>query len=317
MRFRKRILTWAFIFVILIGVYLYVVLELISPVLEQNTNTLAIGQRSIVESLMIPIDPPIELDGMTREEIYDLRTKAALVFPWLLYTNYEPSHAVFSQIESGEPWWGITGQYYYGSGELSTAGPSEESRFILNPYLLIGADFSGLSIWSGRPADSFWNSSIITNAALESQKFPYYVEPQNLRWWPGRGRVEVTYDVSEFLGRLNNWTIRTYSYRDASFDLIAYNARDLNLNYIYVDYAQSVYVARDPAPPEPIAIPQYLHRGDSCGYEDGCNNMSPATPELMGLDIQRLPAKLVIYLWREDPGSLAEAPDLTYVINFK
>jgi hypothetical protein len=317
MRFRKRILTWAAVFVVLILVYLYVVLELINPVLQQNTNTLAIGQRAIVESLSIPITPPIELDGLSDDQISDLRIEAALQFPWLLYTNYEPSHTVFSQIENGKPWWGIAGQYYYGAGEQSISGLSEESRYILNPYLLVGVDFSGLSIWSGRPADSFWNQTLITNAALESTSFPFYPDPQNLQWWPGRNRVEVTYNLSEFLPRLNLWTARVYTYRDATFDLIAYNARDLNLNYIYVDYDTSIYVTRNPMPPEPVAIPQYLHRGDSCGYSGGCNVMSPDTLEIMNIEIQRLPAKLVVYLWHEQPASQTEKPDLTYVINFK
>lgn len=317
MRYRRRILTWAAVFIVLIFLYLYVVLELISPILQQNTNTLAIGQRAIIESLSIPIAEPVELDGKTREEIDALRSEAALQYPWLLYTNYEPSHAVFSQIESGKPWWGIPGQYYYGGGELSISGVSEESRYILNPYLLVAVEFSGLSIWSGRAADTFWNQNIITNAALESGKFPYYAQPQNLRWWPGRERVEVTYNLSEYLDRLNIWTIQKYSYLDAHFDLIAYNARDLNMNYIYIDYEESVYITRNPMPPEPIEIPQYLHRGDSCGYEGGCNNMSPATPELMNLEIVRLPAKLVIYLWEDKPASQDEKPGLTYVINIK
>ena len=318
MRYRRKIFIWAVVFIILIIAYLYIVLELINPILQENTNTLAIGQRSLVESLSIPIAEPVELDGMSRDQIYELRKQAALVYPWLLYTNYEPSYSVFSQIEDDRPWWGIAGQYYYGSGEQSIVGPSEESRFILNPYLLLSADFSGLSIWSaGGETDGFWNPNVVTNAALENDKLPYYVEPQNLRWWPERSRVEVSYDLSSYLEQINHWTLRQYTYRDATFDLIAYNARDLNLNYIYIDYDESIYIYKDPAPPEPVIIPQYLHRGDSCGYEGGCNNMSPETPEIMDIHIGKLPAKLIVYLWHEEPADQTETPDLIYVINIR
>ena len=62
MKFRKRVITWVFVFILLILVYLYVVLELIDPILQENTNTLAIGHLSIVDSLSIPISVPPELD---------------------------------------------------------------------------------------------------------------------------------------------------------------------------------------------------------------------------------------------------------------
>ncbi len=317
MRYRRRIITWAIFFVVLIFVYLYVVLELINPIIQQNTNTLAINQFAIIDSLTIPITPPGELNGKTRNEIYELRQNAVMEYSWLIYTKYKPSHAVFSQIEDKNPWWGIAGQYYYGSGDQSILGPAEESRFILNPYLLVAADFSGLSIWNERTGSTFWNRAIITPAALETGRFPFYVSAENLRWWPGRGRVEVTYDLSEYLTRLNHWTAQKYTYQAAAFNLIAYNARDFNLNYLWIDTTQSINIIADTTTQEAIAIPQYLHNGDSCGYPGGCNNMSPATPEIQGIELENLPAKLILYLWRDRPVVNETTPDITYVINIK
>lgn len=316
MSFNRKVFTWIFIFILLILAYIYVVLEVINPVLQENTNTLAIGQLAIVDSLSVPIAPPQELDFKTQEEVYALRQQAALQYAWLLYTSYEPSHQVFSGIEDEKPWWGLQGQYYVGPGEQSLLGLSEESRYILNPYLLVGLDFSGLSIWSGR-TESFWNQGVITPAALETGKFPYFVSPEKLKWWPERSRIEVSYGLTEFLTRLNNWTARKMTYRDASFDLVAYNARDLNMNYIYVDYGESIYVYKEPFPKNAVAIKHYLHSGNSCAYPGGCNDMSPDMPELQDLQISKLPAKVTIYLWKDKPGDVTDVPDITYVVNIK
>ena len=38
-------------------------------------------------------------------------------------------------------------RYFHGTGDDSIAGPSEEFHFILNPFLLVAADFLGLCIW--------------------------------------------------------------------------------------------------------------------------------------------------------------------------
>ncbi|MCE5209083.1 MAG: hypothetical protein LLG42_12340 [Chloroflexi bacterium] len=317
MSYQKRIIRWAAIFIVLILAYLLVVARYINPILAENTNSLAIGQRSIVESLTVPIADSIDLDNMTRDEIYALRQEAIMEYPWLIYTNYEPFKAVFSNISDDLPWWGTAGWYYYGSGDMSADGPSKEALQILNPYLLVSADFSGLSIHSKATAGSFWNESLVTSAALEKDNFPFYVSPENLRWWPERSRVEVTYDLSEYLSALNHWTARSFRVGDASFDLIAYNARDLNMNYIWVDYTQSLNVTKDILPTEASGISHNLRHSDDCGLAGGCNSVDAVTPEIQGLQVKNLPAKLIIYLWNDRPSSTTDTPDITYVINIK
>ena len=316
MRFRKRIFTWAVFFVLLMLGFIFLVLQLIPGVLQQNANTLAVGQVAIVDSLTVPITSPVELDNLSQEEIFALRQKAALQHTWLLFTNYKPSYDVFSGVQGGKPWWGVPGYFYYGKGEQSTAGSSEEARFILNPYLLIGLDFRGLSRWSGR-GETFWNEPQVTEAALIADNFPFYIEPQDLLWWPRRSRVEVSYDLSEYLRRLNNWTARKMTLQDASFDLVAYNARDFNMNYFYVDYTASFYINKGKKPPAAIYIKQHLKQDDSCAVPGGCNNMLPNAGEFQDLRIEKLPAKVVIYLWKQKPSAVTNTPDLTYVINIK
>jgi hypothetical protein len=71
------------------------------------------------------------------------------------------------------------------------------------------------------------------------------------------------------------------------------------------------------APQSPYANPQFLHQGGSCGYPGGCNNTSPPTPEIEGLQVTALPAKVVIWLWKQQPISLGQEPDMRFVIQFQ
>jgi hypothetical protein len=275
---------------------------------EPNRNALAIGASARAPALDIAIQAPVELDFKSRAEVFQLREAAVSRYPDLLARDYTPSDAVFGQIEDQLPWWGITGHFYYGSGERSIEGPAEETRFLLNPYLLVAAEFDGL-FYS-------WDTSRVTEAHLRQPDFPFYCEASQLRWYPGEARAEVTYARSQCLARTNQWTVQRLGLDQAYFSLIAYNARDLNLNYLYVSYDDSRNIFKPDAPTSAYAIPHYIHRGGSCGYPGGCNNMSPDTPEISWLQISALPAQAVVRLWRQNPWSVERSPDMLFVINF-
>jgi hypothetical protein len=262
---------------------------------EENKNALAIGERAKVESIDVTIHPPIELDTLTKEEVLELRIGEVYRYPELLFSAYEPNSRVFGEIVDGLPWWGIAGKFYYGQGEQSIEGQSDEARFIMNPYLLIAAD----------PCGGF-DRTMVSEQLIQRPGFPFYCPVEDLMWEPENNYVEVTYNASCV-------SQRNYS----CFNLIAYNARDFNLNYIYISYEDSVNISKANRPNQAIAIPQYLHQGDSCGYIGGCNNISPATPELEGLSIVGMPARVEIWLWKEEPESLEISPDMIYVIRVR
>ena len=262
---------------------------------SKNLNRLAIGESAKVKIINLQIQAPIELDSMTKEQILERRRTEVYRYPEIVYSGYEPYEEVFDQIVDGLPWWGIPGQFYYGQGEQSIQGPSEESRFILNPYLLIAAEPCGM-----------WNKDQIPESLALQPTFPLYCPPRDLTWEPENSYAEVTYDAA---------CVAQRNY--ACFNLIAYNARDLNLGNLYVSYENSQNVSKTNRPENPISIPQYLHQGDSCGYPGGCNNMSPVTPEMDALSVARLPAKLEIWLWKSMPSSLEVTPDMVFIIHFK
>ena len=276
-------------------VAIILLLFLVSRKPEPNLNSLAIGEKGILEEIDLVIRSPLEFDYKSRDEILQLRREAVYWYPDLLAGDYVPDAAIFGQIVDGLPWWGIAGQFYYGQGEQSIEGSSEESRFILNPFMLIAAE-----------PHTIWDRTALPEEQVRRPGFEFYCDPTWLRWEPKKSFAEVTYS-SDCAARLGYRTI----------DLISYNARDFNLNYIFVSYPDSVNVDKHPRPTEPYAIPHYIHQGSSCAYPGGCNNMSPATPPIDALELTASQAKIVIWLWRESPGSLADIPDMVYVIRFQ
>ncbi len=255
-------------------------------------NRLAIGQAAKIDSLEIATNAPAEFDYLTRAAVLQMRNSAVHQHPELLIGSYRPLPAIFDQIVDGAPWWGIEGQFYHGDGNHSIDGPSEESRFILNPYLLVAAEFND------------WWKNAIAESGMAS--FPLVCPPQELRWSPREAYAEVSYDATCIRQR-----------QRPEFGLIAYNARDLGYGYIYVSYADSHNVSKLFVPTDAYENPQFIHKGDSCGYPGGCNNMSPATPDIDDIQLNGLPAKIMVWLWRDKPQSLNQMPDMRYMINFR
>jgi hypothetical protein len=260
-----------------------------------NHNALAIGEAANIDRLDIPLQPPLELDFKTRAEVLQLREQAIYSHPELLVREYKPYAPIFGRIVDGLPWWGVKGQFYYGSGERSIEGPSEESRFILNPYLLVAAEFY-----------TYWDPARHPESEIRAANFRFYCAPHGLHWRPRSAYAEVSYDAG-CVARIGG----------GFFDLIAYNARDLNLAYLYISYPDSQGISHPDAPVRAYANPQFIHQGGSCGYQGGCNNMSPYTPEIDAIRIDSLPAKVTIWLWKSDPGDPHRTPDMTFVLYFR
>jgi hypothetical protein len=282
-----------------------------------NFNALALGAGAPAGPLAVALAPPAELDALRRADVLALRRQAVERHPDLLAAPYRPAWTVFGQMQDGRPWWGIAGQFYYGKGERSIEGPAEEARFILNPYLLVAAELTGLSIWGSGETALVWDSGRISAADLARPDFPFYCPPANLRWQPATRRAEVTYDVTAYLAAVNRWTRRALTLRDATFALFAYNARDMNLNYLWLSPAESHRVRGPAESAGPAALRQYIHTGSSCGVTGGCNNMSPHMPELEDLRIEALPAQAVVRLWRSRPADTSTEADLTWTIHFR
>lgn len=244
------------------------------------------------QSIEIPLNPMMELNSRKKLDIYDIRRMYAEKYPQFMGKNYSPSDAVFGQIEDDKPWWGILGRSYYGAGTDSIQGPAAESRFIANPLLLVGLD-SGRAFVARVPG---------------SKPKPVYPEPLRLYWQPDGTLALAEYDITAF--KKLSTEIGDGLSVSGHLTLIAYNARDLGYNFLYVDVAKSKYFH---AKPRVVQLSQLLHKGDSCGYPGGCNNMSPRQTDL-DVVITGLPATAYIKLWKQAPVSPTDPADMVFVL---
>ena len=250
-----------------------------------TANSLRLSSQSVA------LHPVVELDGMSRAEVHALRAQQVAAHKALVEGDYQPSHAVFGRIEDGRPWWGMEGQFCHGPGPRSADGLSEESRFISNPFLLL--------------------------ALGEAQSF-IGVEPCVVAHpWPDalayeEDRVVVRYDLSAFARQ-----VATAGREQAPhLFLHNYNARDWGYQWVSVLSSSNV----SPAPKselfaKAIQMRAYIHTGNSCRQQGGCNNGSPREPDLY-IAVDALPARLELGLHKHKPQG-GEPPDLRYVIEMR
>jgi hypothetical protein len=255
-------------------------------------NRLAVLQADVTQAavaapefLRIPYNAPQEFDGATKAQVLSVRSQAVLQQPFLIKNGaYSPDDAIFRQLEDGKPWWGLEGEYVTGpANNHGPDGASEESRFILNPFLLVAPDFYPPTAL-GKPG------------ALPC-------EPKSLVWAPKLALAEVTY--SSACVQQNTAQV---------FDLVAYNAKDLGLPYLAVNWENSTNLDQKNKAETPYKNLQYLHRGPSCQYPGGCNNMSPRTPPIEHFMFTQPQGSMEVWLWQERPQNRHTTPDFRFRI---
>ncbi len=273
-----------------------------------NANEMLVGPSSKVASpLAIPIRKPQSFNFKTSAEIMKLRQDAVDANAALLLYRYSPSREVFGQIKDKKPWWGSAGETLFGPGEKAITGVSEESRFVLNPYLLVGANSATIFIF---------NPAKFTSKELNSDSFPYFWSPESLTWEPREKRASASYNLRGYMKEINSSGKLLHKTMPHEFSLVAYNARDMGYHYVYLDTQASKNVVNQLNVTSPVFIAQFIHCGGSCGYPGGCNNMSPFTREIDRCGLTALPAKAVVKLWKDRPYSLGQEPDFVFTLNF-
>ncbi len=241
------------------------------------------------QMINIPINPLMELDFKSKSEIYAIRKRYVMQHSNLLNGSYSPSNEVFGQIESGKPWWGIDGLSYKGPGEHSIDGPSEESRFICNPFLLVGLEDGMMVVSNKKPREQ-------------------YPRPVSLEWSTDKKRGRVVYAIKRFRSG-NNHTRED----NQNLSLSVYNARDLGYKFMFIDLKKSPNLSIQAGASKILEIPQFIHTGGSCGYKGGCNNMSPFCADLE-IKVKTLPSKVFCKLWRKKPLNQYTPADMEFEV---
>lgn len=274
-----------------------------------RANELALGEQAKCGEITIALNAVENFNYLTRKQILEKRISQVAKVDRLLQKPYEPNHLIFDQIVDNKPWWGMHGAFVFGEGKRSIEGPSEESRFVLNPYLLVAA-----SSWSAE----IWDKERISAEDLRQPDFPFCWNPVELRFSPRDKTIFETYDVSSFNRSLENWQDKiTDKSPIDDFGLVAYNARDLGFNYIFVPVDQCENLKNVNNAPGPVSIKQYIHCGNTCKYDGDCNNMSPAQEQIDHLKFTKLPAKVKVLLWKDRPANAQAPPDMTVFIYLK
>jgi hypothetical protein len=255
-------------------------------------NTLLLrGKTRVPGVVSIPIRPFADFGFMSRSDFLALRTKAVLAEPGLAAPSYAPGEP-FAQVVGGKPWWGLDGLDHYWVGKKSIEGLSLASRFVLNPYLLVGLrePYALCNVLSaGESSPRLLPDALEWNAAYAEATARYHARP-----------------YFDFLSRFPGY--------DRELDLAAYNAKDFGYHYIWVDRERSKNVEWLSKTGDPGVIPQFIHCGNSCGYPGGCNNMSPTPHSVMAVKITGLPATIRVKLWKKRPDFSAETADMTFVL---
>lgn len=246
--------------------------------------------------LHLRINPLMEFDYRDRDFILGERQRAVEMYPDLFDPPYEPDKHVFGQMEGNKLWWGILGISYYGNTDKSTAGESEESRFILNPFILVGLDDP--------------RAYQVMNPALKPKSI--YPKPVILQIMSDRSRGLVRYNMLEMLQARQGYH-QVEKDGKWHFDLMALNARDFGYKYLFMDLARSRKISAVTSSAQPVQNRYYVHAGPSCGQAGGCNNTSPRIPELE-ITLDGLPAEAVIKLWKEKPENAEQAADMEFTI---
>ena len=213
---------------------------------EQNQN--AIG---------IIINEPVALSYKSKEEILKLR-KHYVEQSMFANPDYEPSNQVFGEIESGKPWNSMKQCKYKQTDKSDIDGPSEESRYINNPALLVGVEYAFYDYYCGD---------------RRTEEIPYS-KPIKIKYFKDEKTMEVVF------GGLPYCTEKGRTW----YNLKGINARDLGYKYAYIDKEKSTldieFVEETNASNSIIEFQDFIHVGGSCGHKGGCNNASPNQPPL-------------------------------------
>ena len=246
----------------------------------------------ISDPYFLTVNPPVALSGKTREEVYELRRhyiQSSIFDP----STYNPSEQVYGQIVDGKPWYSINfcWEEYDGQQRANVSGPSEETRFINNPTMLVAIEYPfGLTDKAGDPSCHSPVNQMI---------------PTDIGYSKSKNEIMVKYDSLPYKA-INS----TY------YQLQGQNAVDLGYKYMYVDMLRSTFQPdfsdKENNPSTKVQeFKNFIHVGYSCKHEGGCNNGSPRQPNLeFNYRKSDGAGEIYIKLWKTKPFTVMQKPDI-------
>ena len=253
--------------------------------LYKNNKISKIIPNGKMENLVI--NPLSEYSGKTKDEILKIR-KNYVTTSIFNSENYKPNETVFGQIVDNKPWWGIEHISCTDKNiDLKKRGQglSEESRYLNNPNLLVGVQMS---------------KSFIKNEQLKdfcADKTLWFI-PKKIYYDKHNKLIIVTYKSSE------NMTVKMNK-KYIEYLLVGLNARDFGYEWGYVSKSNNILFLPKTLDSQminekPKKFLDFIHLGNACQVEGGCNNASPYQPE-MTFHFKKMPADMTMSLWKNKP----------------
>lgn len=263
-----------------------------------SKNELDVGFKSEApETMDIGIPPALSnYNGKTKAELYELRSKAANAVPKLLKGQYAPTESFF-QIDDKGSWWSLKG-FLFPQSLPKTEGPSRESAFFGNPFLLVAPEW-----YADNPKPIQQRFPKTTDYA---NVFPSYLPPNSIKVYPKLAKEEIIYNIMPHYNMLKSMMSGNWPVSNLGFNLRAYNARDFGYNYIYVDASKSKNIQKYSS--DVKALNQGIGSTRACA--DNCNDIVGTPDDLMGIKLKDIPAQCHILLWKQKPTSYVAPPDM-------
>lgn len=248
---------------------------------------------------------------VTKSWIEDSRAQASEAGSHFISGSYRHGKGLLTQMKDSKPWLSVQNHFVLGPDSPFFQGSPAEGLGLINPLLLVRPDFIGLSA----QGKAQWDRTRATDEALRSPDFPFIPLPESLKWNGATRTGSVTYNISSFVGKLNNWIKNSVTPRDASFDVAFYNAVDFNLLYISFDPERSENITTQN--PGPFPAIQFLRDvPNGCGKGTDCNMRWPSTSPFRIFQVNAIPASAVFHMWTNPPEAGAE-PDVNFVISLR
>ncbi len=244
------------------------------------------------DAKIITVNQPIPLSGKSKSEIYKIR-KNYVMSSVFANKDYVPSEDVFGGIVSGKPWISADVCIDTATNHLKITGPSEESRFINNPTMLVAIEYPYPVRYSDTKTCTGYNFEMI---------------PKEITYSQSKKEITVKYYHLPFTTN-NNPSFYMFN---------GVNARDLGYKYAYIDNSKSTYkvnfIHPDNISTDVKEFQNFIHLGSSCGQEGGCNNGSPRQAFLEfksnETSYNYKYREIYIKLWKSLPKSSSEKPDM-------
>lgn len=277
-----------------------------------DANALAVGDRAATTgTVAVKLQDRKDLNGLTKEQLFALRSKQSDENRSLLQKTYQPSKHGFSHLDEGAPWLSYEGTIFRNENGMSaTKGLSVESEPVLNPLLLINA------LFQDKPE---WRKEFIGSDAAAISRFPFCGRPRTLSFTPASQVSEASYDVTDYVEtmlELNDW--KEYRINNSMrVNLVSLNAWDFGYNFMFVTAEHGSDVTA--ITKKPIRVCQFIHRSyGRHGVKCNCAHFPKGSVEYYGAPANlTLPCTERVALWKQEPKSASQPPDFTCLLRFE